>query len=101
MGLLDYLNFQSEGKVGSLFGKVADAAHKGWGKFKGAVSAPFKWIGRTATEMRIQGESNPVADAVSREHSRWMPNDFHDQVESALPVTVTSLGKNGRTPVYS
>lgn len=99
--MLDYFNFKSEGSPGSVFGKVADAAYKGWNKFKGVASAPFKWIGRTATEMRIHGESNPIADAVSKEHSRFFPNDFHDQVESALPVTVTSLGKNGHTPVYS
>jgi hypothetical protein len=99
MGLLDYFNFKSEGSPGSFFGRAADAAYKGLNKFKGIVSAPLKWIGRTATEMRIQGESNPVADAVSREHSRWMPNDFHDQVESALPITVTSI-RNGK-PVYS
>jgi hypothetical protein len=98
MGLLDYFHFRNEGTGSS---RVTDAVQKGWNKFKGAAQAPFKWLGRKATDARMKGEGGRIAEAASREQSRFFPNDFHDQVEAANPVMVTSLGKNGRTPVYS
>lgn len=87
MGLLDYFGFRSEGAGSS---DLVGLAFKGLNKFREIVSIPFKWLGRKATQDRIEGRGGSVAEFVSDKQNLYFPEDFHQQVEEAVPV-ITSL----------
>ncbi|MGI9142982.1 MAG: hypothetical protein ACR2IJ_07305 [Fluviibacter sp.] len=91
MGLLDYFGFRSEGTSGSAGGLV-DMAFKGLNKFREIASIPLKWIGRKATQSRLEGSANPITRFASDKQNLYFPDEFHSQVEQQVPdLVITSL----------